>query len=93
MNSANPPVVMATGIAKWLRKLASSLEDKLLCFEAGDTHELADSFDKFAEDDMTLEGFGVLWQELQDWAETSIVSGSREKSLCNVPSIPRLLEY
>ena len=84
---------MATGIAKWLKKIAEALENKLLPFEAGDTWDQVEFFEEFVVSDGSSEGFGKLWQGLQDWGETVIVSGNREKSLCDIPSIPRLLEY
>ena len=83
---------MAMMLSKWLRKIAEGLESKNLPFEAGDTWSLSEDFDKLVENGGDAEAFAMLWQDMEQWGQMTIVSGGREKELCEVPHLPRILE-
>lgn len=87
-----PHAQIAWGLARWLKRVSDSLDMKDLPFESGSAVGLAEEFEMFAEDDGSPEGFIKLWLDLENWAETAVVSNGHEKALCEMPPLPETLE-
>jgi hypothetical protein len=85
-------VAIAMSLSRWLTKISATLQERELVFEAAGANSLAIEFETYADDNGTPEGFVRLWNDLSDWAETAVVSGRREKSLCELPPLPERLE-
>lgn len=91
---ANPPraerfEALAIFISRRLYAMARALGEKDLVFEAGDAEDLAQRFNDFANsEDTSCFAFSQLWEELEQWGETTVQWGRREKSLCNIDRLP-----
>lgn len=76
---------LARYVAKSLRRCDGILEERGLLFEAGAADELARSFELFSEGDGSTDDFSTLWEELENWATTSISVNDRSDVVCKTP--------
>ena len=80
----DPHRFLAGKIAGKLERVAPSLYERNLPFEAGEAESLAQRFRDEGD-------FHDCWADLVEWGEAVVVSGGREKSLCKISDLPREL--
>jgi hypothetical protein len=78
--------ILARVVARRLNSYYDTLENQGLVFEAGATEALAMRFDDFADGIGGCHEFAKWWDELCDWGETLVGSGTR--ALCDIPELP-----
>jgi hypothetical protein len=93
VHSTRTHATLAVMLSRWLVKTAESLAERNYPFEACEAERLAEDFIDYHDDpDGSPEGFLLLWQELEGWAETDISTGRRDLTICALPPLPETLE-
>lgn len=81
-------ILFASFLARRLIKVAESLADLGLYFEADEAKALSRSFETFAVEDGEPEDFARIWNELEDWGGTDTEVNGKSRTLCNTGHLP-----
>ena len=72
-----------------LEKAVEFLDNRELVFEAGEASELSRRFLGFADKEHHYpDEFHMIWEDLRDWSEQTVIISGRERDLATLPALP-----